>query len=145
MEVYGEGVGDGAEGGFVVCFGKLGVFDAFYAFAEGFDERGGGSFGAVGVVGCFEAVKDKHGRDHVLESRLIYIKIWRSQCGVSKGRAYLYAVVSICKVVHGLQLLIDDSYTCLMRTNSDIFNVFSRFPALFQLSMDMLSSFDCCL
>ena len=63
---------------------ELGVFFAGDALAEGFDERGGGGFAAVGVVGCMQTVEDEHGGDHVLD-----------------------AVVAVGEVVHGFVLFID--------------------------------------
>lgn len=66
VEGYGERVGDCALGGVVVVLGELGVFNALDAFAEVFEEFGGGGFGAVGVVLSGQAVEDEHGCDHVL-------------------------------------------------------------------------------
>ena len=55
----------------MVVLGELCVFDALDAFAEGFDEGRGGGFGAVGVVGCLEAVEDEHYGCHVLVKRSV--------------------------------------------------------------------------
>ena len=62
------------------------IFFTGDALAEGFDERGGGGFAAVGVVGCVQAVEDEHGGDHVLD-----------------------AVVAVGEVVHGFVLFVDDA------------------------------------
>ena len=86
VELDGEGVGDGAELGVMVVLGVLRILDALDLLAQGLDELRGGSFAAVGVVGGLETAEDEHGGAHVLD-----------------------AVVTVGKVVHGLELLVDDA------------------------------------
>ena len=66
VERDSEGIGDRPFGWVVVGGGEKGVFDAGDAPAEGFDEGGGGGFGAIEVVSGDKAVVDEHGGYHVL-------------------------------------------------------------------------------
>lgn len=119
VESDGEGVGDGAELGVVVVQGVLGVLDALDLLAEGLDELRGGSLAAVGVVGGLEAAKDEHDGAHVLD-----------------------AVVAVGKVVHGLELLVDDSDASLVGAAGDLLDVSGRFAHLLEDVVDLLGSLD---
>lgn len=91
----------------MIGFREVRVFDAGDVAPEVLDERAGGGFGAVGVVGGVEAVEDEHGGDHVLD-----------------------AVVSVGEVVHGFVLLVDDADAGFVGAAGDGFDVGGGF-ALF--------------
>ena len=135
VEGYGECVGDCALGGVVVVLCELGVFDALDAFAEIFEEFGGGGFGAVGVVLGSQTVEDEHGGDHVLG----YVNRY-SNLHV-KGTD-LNAVVTVSKVVHGLELLVDNADTSLVSAVGDLLDVFGGLAKLSELLVDDLRTFN---
>ena len=54
---------------------------------------------------------------------------------------YLDTVVSICKVIHWLELFVDDAHTGFVGTDGDFFNVFGGFALFFELSVNLLRSF----
>lgn len=51
-------------------------------------------------------------------------------------------MVSVCKIVERLVLLVNNSYTCFMCTTSDILDIFGGLALLFQPGMDQFCSFD---
>lgn len=63
---------------------------------------------------------------------------------VSKAEeiANLNAVISISKIVHGFELLVNNSNTGFVCSNGDVFDVFCRLSLLLQLGVDVLSGFD---
>lgn len=56
--------------------------------------------------------------------------------------ANLNAVIPISKVVHRLELLIDNPNTGFVCANGDVLDVFCRLALLLQLGVDMLGGFD---
>jgi hypothetical protein len=103
----------------MVVLGELWVLDTLYACAERLDKRRGGGLATVGVVGSLEAVEDEHDGGHVLD-----------------------AVVAVGKVVHGLELFVDDADTGLMRTDGHVLDVFSGFAELLEFGVDVLGGFN---
>jgi hypothetical protein len=85
----------------VLC--ELRVLDTLDLLAQGLDERRGCGFSAIGVVGGFKTTVDEHDGGHVLD-----------------------AVVTIGKVVHGLELFVDNSNTSFVCAASDILDISSR-------------------
>lgn len=65
-------------------------------------------------------------------------------CEAEKN-ANLNAVIPIGKVVHGLELLVNNSNTGFVCSNGDVFNVLGRLALLLQLGVNVLSGFDGCL
>ena len=51
-------------------------------------------------------------------------------------------MISIGKVVHRLELLVDDTHTGFVCSDGDVFDVFCGLALLFQLGVDVLSGFD---
>lgn len=135
VEGYGECVGDCALGGVVVVLCELGIFDALDAFAEVFEEFGGGGFGAVGVVLSGQAVEDQHGCDHVLGyvSRYSILHV--------KGTD-LNTVVTVGKVVHGLELLVNNADASLVGAVGNLLDVFGGLAKLSELLVDDLRTFN---
>ena len=119
VQMDGQGVGNVSEGLVVVVLRELRVLDALDACAEGLHKGGGSGLGAVGVVGCVEAVEDEHGGDHVLD-----------------------AVVAVGEVVHGLELLVNDADAGFVCADCDVLDVFGGFTPFFKLSMDMFRGFN---
>lgn len=119
VELDGETVGDGAEGRVVVVSSELGVLDALDLLAEGFDELRGGGLGTVRVVAGGKAAKDEHDRAHVLD-----------------------AVVAVGKVVHGLELLVDDADAGLVRADGDLLDVGGGLAHGLELGVDLLRGLD---
>ncbi len=119
IELDGQGVGDGAHLGVVVVLGVLGVLDALDLLAQGLDQFRGGGFATVGVVGGLETAKDEHDGAHVLD-----------------------AVVAVGKVVHGLELLVDDADASLVRAAGDGLDVGGRLAHLLELVVDRLGGLD---
>lgn len=61
---------------------------------------------------------------------------------VGTGKQYLYAVVTVCEVIHGFVLFVDDAYAGFVGTNGDGFDVFGGFALLFEVGMDEFGGFD---
>lgn len=119
VELDGQGVGDGSEGGVMVVLGVLGVLNALDLLAEGLDELGGGSLTTVNVVGGLEAAEDEHGGAHVLD-----------------------AVVTVGEVVHGLELLVDDADASLVGSAGDGLDVGSGLALGLEDVVDLLRGLD---
>lgn len=115
----GESVGDSTLGGVVVVDGELGVLNTLDALAQVLDQRGGGGLGSIGVVGGCQAVERKHGGNHVLNT-----------------------VVTVGEVVHGLELLIDDTDAGLVCAVGDLLDVLGALAHLGELLVDDLGGFD---
>ncbi|KAI6763530.1 hypothetical protein HG531_012918 [Fusarium graminearum] len=103
VKLNGKSVGDGSELGVMVILGVLRILNTLDLLSERLDKRRGGSLTTVGVVGGLETAKDEHGGAHVLD-----------------------AVVTVGKVVHGLELLVDNSDASLVGSASDGLDVGSR-------------------
>lgn len=119
VELDGEGVGDGAEGGVVVVLGELGVLNTLDLLAEGLDELRGGSLTTVSVVGGLEAAEDEHDRAHVLD-----------------------AVVTVGEVVHGLELLVNDADASLVGAAGNALDVGGGLAHGLELVEDLLGGLD---
>lgn len=119
VELNGERVGDGAQAGVMVVLRVLGVLDTLDLLAKGLNELGGGGLAAVGVVGGLEAAEDEHDGAHVLD-----------------------AVVAIGKVVHGLELLVDDADAGLVGAAGDFLDVGSGLALSLEEVVDLLGSLD---
>lgn len=119
VELDSEGVGDGAEVGVVVVLGVLGVLNALDLLAEGLDELRGSSLTTVSVVGGLKTAEDEHDGAHVLD-----------------------AVVTVGKVVHGLELLVDDADAGLVGAAGDSLDVGSGFAKSLKLVEDLLGGLD---
>lgn len=119
VELNGETVGDGAEGGIVVVGGELGVLNALDLLAKGLDERGSGGLATVGVVGGGKTAEDKHDGAHVLD-----------------------AVVAVGKVVHGLELLVDDADAGLVGADGHLLDVGGGLAHGLELGVDLLRGLD---
>jgi hypothetical protein len=119
VELDGESVGDGSELGVMVILGVLRILNTLDLLTERLDKRRGGSLTTVGVVGGLETTKDEHGGAHVLD-----------------------AVVTIGKVVHGLELLVDNSDASLVSSASDGLDVGSRLALRLEDVVDLLRGLD---
>lgn len=119
VELDGEGVGDGSQVGVMVILGVLGVLDTLDLLAEGLDQGRGGGLATVNVVGGLEAAEDEHGGAHVLD-----------------------AVVTVGKVVHGLELLVDDADAGLVGSAGDGLDVGSRLALGLEDVVDLLRGLD---
>lgn len=131
VEGDGQRVGDGALGGVVVVSGELLVLDTADALAEVLDQRGGGGLGAIGVVVGSQAVEGQHGSDHVLKRALV----WRNMT-IMAAKAYLNTVVAVGKVVHLLELLINDTDAGLVGAVGDLLDVLGALAHFGQLLVD---------
>ncbi len=61
------------------------------------------------------------------------------------GKTYLNAVIAVSKVLHGLELLIDDTNAGLVCSVHDAFNVLGALAHCRQLLVQALRSLDSCL
>lgn len=61
---------------------------------------------------------------------------------VGTGKPYLYAVVTVCEVIHGFMLFVDNAYAGFVGADGDGFNVFGGFALLFEVGMDEFGGFD---
>lgn len=119
LELHGQRVGDGAEVLVVVVLGELWVLNALDLLAEALDEWGGGGFASIGVVGGFKTAVDEHDRGHVLD-----------------------AVVAVGKVVHGLELFVDDADAGLVRAAGHSLDVGSGLALGLETGVDVLCGFN---
>lgn len=117
VELDSQGVADGTEGRVVVVLGELRVLDALDLLAQGLDQRRGGGLAAVRVVAGREAAVNEHHAAHVLD-----------------------AVIAVGKVVHGLELFVDDADAGLVRPACDALDVGSRLAHGLELVVDLLGS-----
>lgn len=111
----GKRVGDGTELLVVVIAGHLLVLDAGDLLAEALNERRGGGLSTVSVVGGLETSVNKHDRGHVLD-----------------------AVITVGKVVHGLELLVDNADACLVGAAGDLLDVGGGLAHRLELVVDSL-------
>ena len=119
VELDGETVGDGTEGRVVVVSGELGVLDALDLLAEGLDELRGGGLGTVRVVAGGQAAEGQHDGAHVLD-----------------------AVVAVGKVVHRLELLVDDADAGLVGADGHLLDVGGGLAHGLELGVDLLRGLD---
>jgi hypothetical protein len=119
VELDGESVGDGSELRVMVVLGVLRILNTLDLLAERLDERRGGSLTTVGVVGSLKTAKDEHSGAHVLD-----------------------AVVTVGKVVHGLELLVDNSDASLVGSASDGLDVGSRFALRLEEVVNLFRGLD---
>lgn len=119
VELDGKGVGDGSELGVMVILGVLRILNTLDLLTERLDERRGGSLTTVSVVGGLETAEDEHSGAHVLD-----------------------AVVTVGKVVHGLELLVDNADTSLVGSASDGLDVSSRLALRLEDVVNLLRSLD---
>lgn len=63
-------------------------------------------------------------------------------CVIGGGKAYLNAVITVCEVVHGLELFVDDTDTGLVCPDLDILDVCGRLAHGLELGIDVCSSFN---
>jgi hypothetical protein len=103
----------------MVVLGELRVLDTADALAKGFNERRLSRLAVIGVVSGFEAVEDEHRRDHVLN-----------------------AVITIRKVLHGLELLVDNPDAGLVCPVDDTLDVFGALAHGLELLVQALGSLD---
>jgi hypothetical protein len=136
LECDGERVGDGTLGWVMVVLGELRVLDTADALAEGLDEGRGSRLAVIGVVGGFEAVEDEHGCDHVLDCSLAM------PTATVKMVAYLNAVVTVCKVLHGLELFVDDPDASFVRPVDNTLNIFGALAHSLEFLVQTLGGFD---
>jgi hypothetical protein len=79
---------------------ELWVLYTLDLLAERFNKRRRSGFSSIGVIGGFKTAVDEHDGAHVLDT-----------------------VITISKVVHRLELLVDDSNTSFVCAASDFLNV----------------------
>lgn len=119
VQLDGQGVGNGSEGRVVVVLGELRVLDTLDLLAERLDQFRGSSLTSVSVVGSLETTENKHDSSHVLN-----------------------AVVTVGKVVHGLELLVDDANAGLVCAASNSLDVSGRLALLLEDGVNLLRSLD---
>jgi len=119
VELDSESVGDGSELGVMVILGVLRILNTLDLLAERLDERRSGSLTTVSVVGGLETAEDEHSGAHVLD-----------------------AVVTVGKVVHGLELLVNDADASLVGSASDGLDVSGRLALRLEEVVDLLRSLD---
>ena len=115
LKADSEGVWNGAEGRIMVVLGELWVLNTLNLLSQALDQWGGSSLAAISVVGSLQASVDKHDRSHVLD-----------------------AVITVSKVVHWLELLVNDADAGLVGAARDMLNVLSRLAHGNQLLADFL-------
>ena len=101
----------------MVIGGELSVLDTADLLAEFLQQRGGGGLGAVSVVASSQTAEDEHGGNHVL-----------------------HTVVTVGKVVHLLELLVDDTDACLVCAVGDFLDVLGTLAHGCKLGIDLFSS-----
>lgn len=119
VELDSQGVGDGSLGRVMVILSELGVLDALDLLAQRLDELRGGSLTTVGVVSGLEAAEDEHDGAHVLD-----------------------AVVTVGKVVHGLELLVDNADAGLVGAAGDALDIGGGLAHGLELVEDLLGGLD---
>lgn len=119
VQLNRQRIADGPQLGVVVILGKLRVLHALDLLAQALDQRRRRGFGAVGVVGGLQSTENEHDGAHVL-----------------------HAVVTVGKVVHGLELLVDDTHAGFVRAAGDGLDVGGGFALGFKGVVDLLGGFD---
>lgn len=119
VELNGQGVGDGSQGRVMVVLGVLRILNALNLLAQRLDKLRSSSLRAVDVVGGLEAAEDEHDGGHVLD-----------------------AVVTVGKVVHGLELLVDDADAGLVGSAGDGLDVGGGLAHGLELVVDLLRGLD---
>jgi hypothetical protein len=116
LEGNGQGVGNGSLLWIMIIRSELWVFYAGDSLSQALDQFRSGSFSAINVVSRFKSVERKHGSNHVLD-----------------------AMITVRKVVHGLELFVNDTNASLMRAIDHSLDIRSRFAHLLELLVDPLS------
>lgn len=119
VELDSESVGNGSELGVMVVLGVLRILNTLDLLAERLDQRRGGSLTTVDVVSGLKTAEDEHGGAHVLD-----------------------AVVTVGKVVHGLELLVNDADASLVGSASDRLDVGGRLALRLEEVVDLLRGLD---
>jgi hypothetical protein len=116
VELDGESVGDGSELRVMVILGVLRILNTLNLLTERLNQRRSSSLTTVGVVSGLEAAEDEHSGAHVLNA--------------------------VVKVVHGLELLVDNSDASLVSSASDGLDVGSRLALRLEEVVNLLRGLD---
>jgi len=119
VELDSKSVGDGSELGVMVVLGVLRILNTLDLLSERLDERRSGSLTTVSVVGGLETAEDEHSGAHVLD-----------------------AVVTVGKVVHGLELLVNDADASLVGSAGDGLDIGSRLALGLEEVVNLLGGLD---
>jgi hypothetical protein len=119
VKLDSKSVGDGSELGVMVILGVLRILNTLDLLAERLNQRRGGSLTTVDVVSGLKTAENKHGGAHVLD-----------------------AVVTVGKVVHGLELLVNDADASLVGSASDGLDVSGRLALRLEEVVNLLRGLD---
>jgi hypothetical protein len=119
VELDGESVGDGSELRVMVILGVLRILNTLNLLTERLNQRRSSSLTTVGVVSGLEAAEDEHSGAHVLN-----------------------AVVTVGKVVHGLELLVNDADASLVGSAGDGLDIGSRLALGLEEVVNLLGGLD---
>ncbi len=122
VEFHRQRVGDGAESRVVIVSGELWILDTLDLLSQRLDEGRRRRLAAICVVRRLEPPEHEHHGAHVLD-----------------------AVVTVRKVVHGLELLVDDADTGLVGSACDTLDVDRRLAHLLKLLKNLRGRLDRCL
>lgn len=67
--------------------------------------------------------------------------LW-TEAAAEKEVRYLYAVIPVCKIVHGLVLFVDDADAGFVGADGDRFDIFGGFTLLLKLGVDEFCGLD---
>jgi len=103
----------------VVIGGELWVLDTLDLLTEGLNERRGSGLTSISVVGGLKTSVDEHDRGHILD-----------------------AVIAIGKVIHGLELFVDNSNAGFVGAAGNFLDIGGGFTHILKLVVNGLCGFD---
>src|ERR1700753_3001621 len=106
----------------MVISGELWILNTANSLSQALYKLTGSSLAAINVISGLETVENEHGCNHVLN-----------------------AVITIGKVIHRLELLVNDANASFMRAIDNLVNVCSRLAHSLELLIETLCSLNSCL